>query len=163
MKFFPYEKYKLISPLKQEDALKKLAAAVTIGPTSLFASSRQDKYYQGKISGYSFEITRIIGYRNSFRPVIIGEISSYLGSEINIVMRMNMAVIIFCCVWMGGVLIAAIATLAAQINSGKFLLPGLIPFAMLLLGYILFTGGFKYESIKAKKFLKELFEAEKAA
>lgn len=160
MKFFPYEKYKLISPLNPEEALKKIAAAVTTGPTSLLASSRQDKYYQGKISGYGFEITRVIGYRNSFRPLIKGEISSYLGSEIKIVMRMNKAVIIFCCVWMGSVLIAAIATLAAQVHTRKLLLPGVIPFVMLLFGYVLFTGGFKYESIKAKKFLEELFEAE---
>lgn len=161
MKFFPYEKYKLISTLKPEEVLKKLeAVVVTAGPASLLASSGTGKYYRGKITDSRFEIYRIIGYSNSFRPVIKGEVSSYLGSEINIVMRMNMAVIIFCCVWLGGVLLASAITLMAQLNSGKFTAVILIPFIMLPIAYILFTAGFKYESIKSKKFLEALFEAE---
>jgi|GEM_PF-3448503 len=36
----------------------------------------------------------------------------------------------------------------------------LIPLGMLVFGYVLVTGGFKYESVKSKKYLAQLFEAE---
>lgn len=45
--------------------------------------------------------------------------------------------------------------------AGRFKIKktALIPFAMLVFGYALVTGGFKYESIKSKKDLAQLFEA----
>lgn len=68
MKFSPCENYNLISPLKPEEAIKKLAiVVVTSGPATLLSASKADKYYQGKLAGSGFKISRIIGYRNSFR------------------------------------------------------------------------------------------------
>ena len=36
----------------------------------------------------------------------------------------------------------------------------LIPLGMLIFSYLLVTGGFKYESVKLKKYLSELFESD---
>lgn len=112
MKFFPYENYNLISPLKPEEAIKKLAVVVvTSGPATLLSASKADKYYQGKLAGSGFKVSRIIGYRNSFRPLIKGEIQDAAGSEIHIKMRMHKAVLIFCCIWIGGVLLVLVASI----------------------------------------------------
>ena len=75
-------------------------------------------------------------------------------------MRMHKGVILFCCVWIGGVLLASAVSIFAQVSAGQLSASGLIPFAMLLLAYVLITGGFKYESTQSKKFLKTIFEAE---
>lgn len=161
MKFLPLEKYTLVSPLKPEEIFRKLEAVVeTSGGGALMSYARSNKPYKGKISGSSFEISRIIGYRNSFKPVIIGEISGYSGTDIKIYMRMHKAVIIFCCVWTGTVAAIAAVPFFSQANSGKSNFPAYIPFLMLVLVYALIMGGFKWESIKSKKFLKDLFQAE---
>lgn len=121
------------------------------------------KPYEGSINGNSFSITRIIGYRNSFLPRISGEIEKdFDGSRINVKMRLHVVVIVFLFIWFGGVGIGCSAALATgfKFGSQSFEPMSLIPFGMLIFSYALVTGGFKYESIKSKKYLSQLFEAE---
>ena len=128
--------------------------------TGIFGSS-DHKPYAGSINGNSFSITRIIGYRNSFLPRIKGSIKKGVGkTEVNIKMRLHPFVLVFMFVWCGGVGFGFLAFLTSSIGKGTFEPTILIPLAMLLFGYGLTTGGFKYESIKSRKYLAELFEAE---
>jgi len=130
--------------------------------TGIFGSS-DHKPYEGSVNGNSFSITRIIVYRNSFLPRINGIIEKdFNGNKINVKMRLHVFVIVFMFIWFGGIGIGCLAVLATgfKFGSQNFEPMSLIPFGMLIFGYALVTGGFKYESIKSKKYLAQLFEAE---
>jgi hypothetical protein len=117
--------------------------------------------YEGSISGKEFKINRIIHYRNSFLPVINGSVTPVIrGCRIHITMRMAWFVILFAFVWFIGALFGAIMIGYATIRDRENFFLAFIPFLLPALGYLLFTGGFKYESSKAKKFLRELLVAE---
>lgn len=75
-------------------------------------------------------------------------------------MRIHTSVIVFVIIWFVGVGIGSLAVLASLLSDQSFEPTALIPFGMLIFGYALVTGAFKYESIKSKKFLASLFEAE---
>lgn len=128
--------------------------------TGIFGSGNHNPY-EGSINGSSFKINRIIGYRNSFLPIINGVIEKdFNGTKIKVKMRLHTFVIVFMFIWFGGVGIGCLAFLPMIFNSQDFESMVLIPFGMLIFGYALVTGGFKYESIKSKKYLAQLFEAE---
>jgi hypothetical protein len=101
MLFAPFERLTIETPLTPEEARQRLAEVVE--PKRLFRFfSRDHKPYQGDLDGYHFEVTRIIHYRNSFLPVIKGEIRSGLGgSVIDITMQPHLFAIIFMTLWFG--------------------------------------------------------------
>ena len=68
-------------------------------------------------------------------------------------MNLHIAVTLFMCVWLGFALIFGIGFLVQEINKGPFEFVDLAPFLMFVFGYVLATGGFKYESIKARNML----------
>ncbi|MEJ2104945.1 MAG: hypothetical protein P8X47_10265 [Ignavibacteriaceae bacterium] len=164
MKYLPFEKitYKtrLDSCEIQERLSKIIEPKKTFRMTGIFGSSNH-KPYEGSINGSSFNINRIIGYRNSFLPRINGIIEKdFNGAKINVKMRLHVLVVVFMFIWFGGVGIGCLVILSTLFNSESFDPMTLIPFGMLIFGYALVTGGFKYESIKSKKYLAQLFEAE---
>ncbi len=119
------------------------------------------KPYEGKIDGRTFQIRRLIRYRNSFRPEIKGEISPDVnGTTINVKMRLHMAVIVFICFWCGFVIYAFFGFLQEARTDPKFMAFLFIPAGMLLFVYILTIAAFSHESSKSKKDLQQLFEAE---
>ncbi|MEN7550522.1 hypothetical protein AAG747_21560 [Rapidithrix thailandica] len=75
-------------------------------------------------------------------------------------MRLHPLVMVFMLIWLGGVGMGCLAVLGSFSKRHNFDSMSLIPFGMLILGYVIVTGGFKYESIKSKKYFAELFEAE---
>jgi len=165
MKFLPYERLKIKTTLSSQEALKRLDNAIE--PKRyfrLFGSGT--KPYQGKVEGSHFEISRIIGYRNSFLPMIKGDVQTEIGGcTIYISMKPHIFIIAFMIFWLGGIGLAFLATLGPFVSSlGQISTadPSLLlfPGGMLAFGYALFLGGFKFESIKSKKFFKDLFVAE---
>lgn len=127
---------------------------------AIFAGGKH-KPYKGSVNGSTFVLTRIIKYRNSFLPRIKGHvIKGFDKTEINVKMRSHPIVLLFMLIWCVGVGLGFLAILTSSIRRGTFEPTLLIPLAMLLLGYGITLGGFKYESIKSKKHLAELFEAE---
>jgi hypothetical protein len=99
-KLLPFESLLIQSRLTQEDAIKKLAEVVEIERTSMF-SVHSTKPYKGKIQGHKFTLTRTIRGRNSFLPVINGQIIPDIdGSLIKIYMELHIAVLIFIAVWL---------------------------------------------------------------
>lgn len=164
MKYLPFENITYRTKLELEEIQKRINEVIepkkTFRMTGIFGNSSH-KPYEGSINGNSFSITRIIGYRNSFLPRINGVIEKdFNGSKINVKMRLHVFVIVFMCIWFGGVGVGCLAVLTPLFNSDTFEPMKLIPFGMLLFGYALVTGGFKYESIKSRKYLAQLFEAE---
>lgn len=169
MKLLPFENITYKTRLKEDEVIKRLEAIVDNGPRkivftgilSAFNSPKSDYQYYGKTGERTFKLQRIITYRNSFLPNIKGTIEDdFVGTTIKVKMRLNISAMVFMCIWCGAVGFACVFISGQMISEAKFDPAGLIPFGMLLFAYGLVMGGFKYESNKSKKDLKQLFEAE---
>ena len=165
MKFFPFERLKITTKYSADEAISRLANVTE--PRRYFRWFATDhKPYEGKVEGYQFQISRVINYRNSFLPMIHGKVLPEMpGSSIRITMRPHGLVIAFMIFWLGSVgffflaMLVSFISSATQNNMGDLSML-LIPGGMFAFGYALILGGFKFESIKSKKFLRELFQAE---
>jgi hypothetical protein len=159
MKYLPFEKYTISTSLSVEEAKRRLLD--NLEPSrNLQYIGNATKPYSGRIGIEEFTISRVIRYRNSFLPDIKGRFVNEMGhTEIHIVMRPTIVVLAFMGVWMSGILIACVASLVSLLapSGGPFSPMELIPFGMLLFGYLLCTLGFKVESAKSKQFLAELW------
>lgn len=80
--------------------------------------------------------------------------------KIKVKMRLPIFVIVFLCLWCGGVGFICIVLLTQNFGNLNFKLVTLIPIGMLLFAYLLTLGGFKFESNKSKKELQTIFEAD---
>ncbi|MEO6521027.1 MAG: hypothetical protein ABIN91_05085 [Mucilaginibacter sp.] len=153
----------MLTSLTPDEILERLALNVnTDQRVNWFTNdSNNDYLYEGRISSQKFDIKRVINYRNSFNPQIKGTISTEKsGCRIQIVMSLHPAVLVFMCMWMGGLLIGGISIMVSQIIEQKFQPASLFIIAMFLFGYVLTTGGYKYESNDSIRFLNEMFEAQ---
>lgn len=167
-KFLPFEKFVLQTKLTMVEVLDRIAKNVE--PRKNFHFSffpvQRTKPYEGSIAANNFVISRIIGYRNSFLPLIKGTVYNYIDkTEIAITMRPFIGVIIFMSFWLGtvglvciSIIIAAFVQLKEAFQHGVSLVI-LIPFGMLIFGYGMVMIGFKTESKRSRKFLTELLEA----
>lgn len=159
MKFLPYERLKIITSLSVDEVLKRLNNSIE--PKRYFRLlGSGTKPYQGSVEGSHFEVSRIIGYRNSFLPMIKGDLQSEIsGCSVYITMHPKIFVTAFMIVWLGGVGFFFLTFLYSLASSSTDPSIVLIPGGMFVFGYGLFLGGFKFESIKSRKFFRELFEA----
>lgn len=165
MKFLPTENLRYWTELKEDEVKKRLADLIE--PEKIFRfnllSSSSKKPYEGQINGNTFTMKRIINYRNSFLPRIDGTVrKDEEGTTINVSMQLPVMVIVFLCIWCGGVSFACLAFLLQAFSDSAFSPAPLIPFGMLIFCYALTMGGFKYESSKSKKHLQKILEAEMA-
>jgi len=166
-KYLPFENYILSTQLSVDEICNRLnrniePRKININP---FQSRNASKPYEGELIGDTFKISRIINYRNSFLPVIKGQITKSFGQTfVKVKMRPDILVLIFMSFWMGIVGLACIGvligTLIYWINQGLSFVNLLliVPFAMFLFGFSLLYFGFKYESKMSKAFLEELIE-----
>src|SRR5215813_12578721 len=149
-KFIPYEKYVLFTNLTSEQVLKVISEM-------LGSQNYADALYKGGINGNTFKATRHIKGRNSFLPIIRGNISATSNrTEITITMTLPITTVIFLLVWIGvtgvgclKVLFPSLFNLTEEDKPIWFL-----PFLFLLIGYLLTTFSFKSESKKSKEFLE---------
>lgn len=161
----PFERLTIETSLPPEEIRQKVADVIE--PRRMFRFfSGEHKPYQGQLNDYRFEVSRIIRYRNSFLPVIKGEIRPDLGgSVIDITMHPHILVIIFIIIWVGltvsaffwTFLIALVAVV--QSNSTEGVVGILFPIGGLMFVYLLVMGGFKFEAVKSKTFFQELFQS----
>ncbi len=167
-KYLPIENYTLITKLSVEEIMQRLTQNVEPRKNvRMHGFGRKSlKPYEGEITTNSFKISRIIDSRNSFLPMITGNISSFLGkTEIKIKMQPATFVLIFISLWLGivGIVCLGMAAVAlAQISkifTKDFSPMTFIPFAMFIFGCLLTHFAFKSESKKSKQFLERIFEA----
>ena len=165
-KILPFEKLIYSSKLTKEELLTHLENEIEAEKSFGFGAHNYSysKPYIGKIYNNTFEIKRVINYRNSFLPKINGEIQNDInGSKINIKMDPSEIVKVFMILWLGGVLLGCIATAYNIIfndglnSEGRFFM--LIPFFMLIFGVVMVSFGFKAESKKSIKDLEEILKA----
>jgi hypothetical protein len=165
MLFAPFERLTIETPLPPEEVHRRLAQVIE--PKQMFRFfSRDHKAYQGNLTDDRFEVSRIIHYRNSFLPVIKGDIRPGLGgSVVDITMQPHPFVIAFMAVWFSfsgvifaGILCTSLVSIWQMEDGGLGSLIGvIIPAGFVLFGYLLVMGGFKFESVKSKAFFQELF------
>ena len=167
-KYLPVENYVITSKLSIDEIKRRLTDNIEPKSLSISVFNRSsNKPYQGQILEDTFTISRIINYRNSFLPVITGHISIFLGkTQIQVKMRPATFVLIFISFWLAIVGLTCLAIILIGLiqfekvwqneSSPMFL----IPFAMLLFGYLLPTLAFKAESRKSKQFLEGIFEGQ---
>jgi hypothetical protein len=167
-KVLPFENYVLTTRLSSDEVLKRVSDNIQQKQSFSFSTFNRNyaKPYTGQISGTTFTMTRNINYRNSFLPVITGQISTYLGqTQINIKMRPVIVVLIFISFWLGIVGLVCIGMLSAGLLQFKQILQNgfspmlLIPFGMFAFGCLLTHFAFKGESKNSKEFLARILES----
>lgn len=168
MKFLPIERYTLLTKLSPEEVKKLLEANVAPRSTGFqlkfgWNKPANSKPYEGVVRNNSFEISRIIDYRNSFLPVITGDIShEIVHTAVKIRMTLSIVVAVIMSIWMIGVLGAFVACFGMMIegfrSGGKFEPVLLVPSGMLVFGYLLTKLAFQAEASKSRKFLQDLLK-----
>ncbi|WP_264536703.1 tetraspanin family protein [Flavobacterium sp. N1736] len=164
--FLPFEKLVYRSTLTKEELTAHLENEIEAQKAFGFGARRHtySKPYIGKVRDNRFEIQRAISYRNSFSPIIKGDIKNDInGCKINVRMNLEAFVQAFMIVWLGGVSLACIAALYKIIfdndlesDAGFFIF---IPFLMLVVGIVMVSLGFKVESKKSIQDLEEILKA----
>lgn len=165
-KLLPFEKLVYQSSLSKEQLITHLQNEIEAEKSFGFGAQNNSysKPYIGKIYLNRFEIKKVVSYRNSFLPVIKGEIREGLsGSKITIKMGLADFVKVFMIIWFAAVSLGCIGVLYSLIftdtissDAGFFTF---IPFAMLLFGIVMVSFGFKTESQKSIKDLEEILKA----
>ena len=116
------------------------------------------KYFFGYVHDDEFKISRVIMYRNSFLPVIEGNIIDNGSNRVvNISMHYHPFVLGFMAIWLIFVIIGCIVTPFQKVDGMPFIFR-FIPYFMLVFGALLFTVPYKVESNIAKNKLIELLQ-----
>ncbi len=151
MKLLPYHRFEIDSPLSTQDALAAMRAQTE--PEKWFRwrwpSAANDDRFEGEVRDDGFHVRRIIGYRNSFLPVIDATVQTGArGSLITVTMRPFWFVLVFVAIWTVG----AVAILFSEAWPA-----GLIMVAFL---YLMTMGGFWFEASKQERTLRTIFRAD---
>lgn len=164
-KFLPFEELVYHTTFTKKELLAHLQNEIEAENSFDFGINKSySKPYIGKIYDNQFEIKRAISYRNSFLPIIKGEIKEDVsGSKIKVSMNLHHYVKIFMIVWLGAVTLASLATAyfllfdkGPKTEADPFTF---IPFIMLLGGIAMVIFGFKTESKKSIKDLEDILHA----
>jgi hypothetical protein len=158
MKFLPWNHYDIQTSLNREKVVELLGSEVEPRKWPRFSFSRQHKKFEGEVTWEGFKIRRIIHYRNSFLPMIHGRFEQVRrGIDIKVRMRLHPVVIAFMCFWFGflglGICIIGVSVISGKTEFSPFLL---IPFGMVLFGWLLVSGSFWFEAKRAKALLNDI-------
>lgn len=105
MKYLPFENITFHSKLPENEIIELLKQHVE--PEKFFRfrgfySPKPKKPYEGYVHGRTFNIRRIIRYRNSFLPRITGMIEPVAnGTKVHVKMQLHALVVVFVLVWFG--------------------------------------------------------------
>lgn len=144
----PFHTFEIASLLSATEAMQALAQHTE--PEKVlrwrWPSSTSDDRFEGVVSADSFHVRRIIGYRNSFLPVVDGVITAS-GRRAMIVVRMRPFIFVF----------AFLAVWCVGVGTILFTTQWPIGIAMLAFVYIMTTGGFWFEAAKQERVLRRIF------
>ncbi len=153
VKWLPFHRFEINSPLDRQAALAAMAAHTEERKWFRWRwpSSKNDDRFEGQINAEGFHVRRVIGYRNSFLPVVDGVVhASGRGSRIEIKMRPFVFVVAL-------VGITALPIFSIAISTGDslgFLIGG----GFLLFIYAMTMGGFWFEAAKQERTLRTIFQ-----
>jgi hypothetical protein len=110
--------------------------------------------FHGTVDSRTFEIIRVIGYKNSFLPVIRGEpVPAEGGTRLHLAMKWHITATVFMCLWLGGLASVVLLAMFGVIAEGRKEIPDLI--LMLIAGGALAAVCFYPEARKAEKLLRD--------
>ena len=163
MAFLPWENIEYRTNLTKDEIISRINSVVE--PKGVFGVYFFKKYsygkpYDGEIYENGFKIKRISIIGTLFKPIIAGNIIEDNGQNIiNIKMRLHYLAMGFMAIWFGGLLLTLLKDIIKP-KSGVNIFSEIIgALTFLILGYLLMTIPFKFESRKSKKFFNELFSA----
>ncbi|WP_130287673.1 hypothetical protein [Aquimarina brevivitae] len=164
MKYLPVENITYHTDLNSNEVLHRLEGIIESfnrNTKTEFYSHSNPKYYIGTIDDTSFSINRIVKFKNPFLPRIIGTIQPSLNkTQVTIKMKLHGGILLYVIFHCGAFGLVFLAVFAASILNGKYNPNMIHPLSFFLIGYGLTMAGFKYESIKSKKYFAKLLEAE---
>jgi hypothetical protein len=162
MRLLPYRKLALRSAMSAAAAAQALAREVE--PKRWFRLGSGSVSFEGSVSDSSFEIQRIIRYRNSFLPQIAGTIrAEAVGCSISVTMRLHPFVLAFSAVWLSVVATVCGMFGLSALAGGSRELWMLGPLGMLTLATTMIVAGFGLEARRAETLLIEIFAATRQA
>jgi hypothetical protein len=142
---FPYARFTVETPLSRDEIRQRLDQTVDEHAKFFEWLSGTARPYRGHLGIDSFKIWRRIRYRNSFLPVVLGQIHEGVHQRsVEITMRLRLLVAVFMVFWLSAVASFGLATQR----------PAAI--GMFLFGYTLMTVCFSYEAARTKKSLHRL-------
>jgi hypothetical protein len=138
------------SPLTHEEVTQRLQPE--IAPPAWRWSESRPQLFEGTFSDGRFWMMRLVRGRNSFRPVMEGQVVSHANAvRIDVRMRLHPLVIVVCVMLM--VAAGTIASLAAS----QTVLPGVPPLLLFVVVFPLLAAGVNaIASIEARKDVRHL-------
>jgi hypothetical protein len=159
MKLFPSQEATLYSALPKAEVLDRLYYNVQPEHMAFAHKDHPARRFQGHIEGSSFTIKRVIGYRNSFLPVITGSLSELpKGTRINLRLKPMRRIAIIMTLWFGTAILLLIITVIASLTDDGSVIAAFIPLAMLAVGVALQHICFNTECERSIEELKSIFE-----
>lgn len=160
MTLFPVQNHVLETTLSPAE-VHMVIAGKTTARKPIIPPARQTHFFWGELQPQGFHIHHILGYRNSFSPLITGKLTAANpGTTLNISMELRPSVRTFNVIWCYTVAtIYLFSLLVAHINQsihpiGIILPPGMLIF-MYLLTHLLFKLGSKAALAEIKHLLKD--------
>lgn len=155
MTFLPYETVVLETTLPKEEVIARLTRE--IAPKSFaFWKKSGDQAFRGSLNGNEFEITRIIGYRNSFLPLVNGHIqASENGTRIALQIRLPPSTLIALAIFIFLALASFVGSILSSESSGH-LQEVLLPLFL----YGMTMGGYWFEAGRAKSLLRDITDGD---
>jgi hypothetical protein len=153
VKLVPYHRFEITSALKREDVLTAMASRVEKRKwfAARWPNSANDERFDGTMRASGFNVTRIMGYRNSFAPVIDGEVHD-AGRFSRIVITMRPAYIVMVVL---GFITLIFVTAFMALDGGS----SLSGFFLMALFYVIVLAGFWFEANKTEQTLRRIFQA----
>jgi hypothetical protein len=159
-----YSRCTLYTPLSAADALQRLSQIVR--PRRSFShafnaaltwNGASEPPFIGTITDRRFRIRRPIRYRNSFLPIVFGEISQQANvSRIDLTLRVSGPVGAFMTLWLAAAFFGAGAGVRFWLQTGD--VRALLALSLPLFGCLLILVGFIPERRKALNLLAAAFE-----
>ena len=163
VKLLPLHSFEIETNMRAAEAQRAIAAHTVVRKRLLQPPTPNpaDEYrFEGEVSGSGFKIMRNPGYRNSFMPVISGEINSGgRGARIAIRMTLRPGVIFFLGLF-GLVLLSFLTPLLSEpLSLEAVQIVSFFPLLMLGFMYALTMGAFWHEAAKQERALRDVFHA----
>lgn len=157
-KLIPYYYNQFSSSKTLQQAIIDIQKNTMENKTFSFIMKNQKKF-RGEVGETSFRLSRNIGYRNSFLPMIEGLISSNsFRTTVQLKMFIHPFVMVFMLIWFTGVTFAFVAILYGAITGEISYLQILVPIFFYIFGLSLSNFGFWKEVNKSEIELREILE-----
>ena len=155
----PYRQISVSTDLAMEGAVSRLSAITTEQNVSAWSLPPSGKKYAGQVSPQGFNIKRIIGYTNSFLPVLDGKfIATDEGTRLDIHMALHPLVKLFLVFWSTPLLLAFLYLAYQGISNGmSFSQVTLWPLGMVAVAYLIIYTIFWVESLEDQRLITGLF------